>query len=154
EQVRRDRHGDPLPEGAIARLGTVRFRTSGLCRTVAFAPDGRSLFAGGAVWDVATGRKLRQVPGDAGEVLAPDGKSVAVVAAHAPPGDIPLSDALTGAEKRRFRGHAGPPLSALFTPDGKTLISAGRDKTIRFWDVDLGKETRRLAVEPYMEYAI
>jgi WD40 repeat protein len=152
-QVRRDRHGDPLPEGAIARLGTVRFRTSGPCRTVSFAPDGRSLFAGGAVWDVATGRKLRQVS-EAGEVLAPDGKYVAVVAQHVSHGDIPLYDALTGAEKRRFRGHAGPPLSALFTPDGKTLISAGRDKTIRFWDVDLGKETRRLAVEPYMEYAI
>jgi WD40 repeat protein len=46
--VRADRHGDPLPPGAIARLGTLRFGHRAVKWSVAFAPDGKTLLAGGA----------------------------------------------------------------------------------------------------------
>src|SRR5262245_55344460 len=60
-----DRHGDPLREGAIARLGTVRFRTTQRIVTLTFSPDGKQLVTGGdggavSVWDFETGRPLRQ----------------------------------------------------------------------------------------------
>src|SRR5438034_11615896 len=37
--VRVDRFGDPLPEGAVMRLGTIRFRVPGLAG-VGFRPSG------------------------------------------------------------------------------------------------------------------
>jgi hypothetical protein len=58
-----DPHGDPLPEAALARLGTVRFR--GLWPwCLAFTPDGSALASGGEdgkvhVCDHRTGREVR-----------------------------------------------------------------------------------------------
>src|SRR5262249_51497788 len=59
--ARTDLYGDPLREGAIARLGTVRLRHGG--GPVVFSSDGKQLISvnSGLVaqtWDVATGREL------------------------------------------------------------------------------------------------
>src|SRR5438105_2646578 len=61
-QPRTDCYGDPLPDGAVGRLGTARLRHGHDITVMAFAPDGRSLASsddGGwlCVWDVATGRE-------------------------------------------------------------------------------------------------
>jgi hypothetical protein len=68
EQQAVDLHGDPLPPGAVARLGTVRLRHivrdgSGAA-SVAFSSDGKRLITCGdvgvCVWDVATGKRLNE----------------------------------------------------------------------------------------------
>lgn len=61
--IRTDADGVPLPDGAIARLGSARFRFAGHpWGTVAFAPDGKRLAVGDSVgvsvFDTATGRQL------------------------------------------------------------------------------------------------
>src|SRR5262249_35462009 len=57
-----DRHGDPLPPGAIARLGSARLRLGGLVQGLAFSHDGKLLagLGGGllCVWSAGTGKEL------------------------------------------------------------------------------------------------
>src|SRR5262249_42863439 len=60
-----DPHGDPLPPGAIARLGTVRWRHGDGAIFVAFLPGGKTLLTVGRdetvrEWDVATGKERRR----------------------------------------------------------------------------------------------
>src|SRR6516165_1444920 len=62
-----DRYGDPLPEGAVARLGSVRFRSpDGEVSGLHFSADGKTLLTVGRdanlrPWETSTGRLLREV---------------------------------------------------------------------------------------------
>src|SRR5262249_11765222 len=85
EQARRDLYGDPLPEGAISRIGTIRLWHGWQQYPLIYAPDGRMLAScdsGNAIrlWDAATGKEIRQIrpQGDfvRSLVFSPDGKTV------------------------------------------------------------------------------
>src|SRR5262249_6075016 len=63
---RRDRYGDPLPPGAIARLGTLRFRVDAIrVNQMAFAPDGKTLAlvtpSGLTLFDTASGKQMKNI---------------------------------------------------------------------------------------------
>ncbi|HWY85276.1 MAG TPA: sigma-70 family RNA polymerase sigma factor, partial [Gemmataceae bacterium] len=87
-----DLYGDSLPEGAVARLGTVRFRQGAALRTSALSPDGR-LLAGGVstdiqIWDAETGKTLQRIAGPrsggvSALVFSPDSRLLAALATPA-----------------------------------------------------------------------
>lgn len=63
-----DAHGDPLPPGALARLGTVRFRHGKGIEAIAYSPDGKTIASAGTggslvLHDATTGKRLRTFPG-------------------------------------------------------------------------------------------
>jgi RNA polymerase sigma factor (sigma-70 family) len=151
--ARQDRYGDKLPEGALARLGTVRFRHDDWVSDVAIAPDGETLAAAAgkaiSLWDPATGkrRRLLTVPGTWFRCLAysPDGR---MLAAGGGDNQIYLWDLTSGKVVRRLQGHR--PSNAwdgihrvVFCKGGQRLISSGADGTIRLWDMKTGKEVRQ-----------
>jgi RNA polymerase sigma factor (sigma-70 family) len=92
EVARTDVLGDPLPPGAVARLGTLRFQSGMWPTHIAATPDGKKLVSFGynvggsqhlTVWDATTGRVLRHVPLQQVAVQAatilPNGRGFAIV---------------------------------------------------------------------------
>src|SRR4051794_19800499 len=86
EPVRSDQYGDPLPRGATARFGSLRWRTNCAIETVAVSPDGKQVAAIDmhglvSVRDGATGRELYKFKGSStGEeslAFSPDGRYLA-----------------------------------------------------------------------------
>src|SRR5215469_2841265 len=68
-----DLYGDPLPAGAIARLGTSRLQHDGKVNALAYSPDGKWLASAGAdavihLWDTQTGKAGFTLKGHQGAV--------------------------------------------------------------------------------------
>jgi WD40 repeat protein len=203
--VRTDLYGDPLPDEALTRLGTIRLRQGNFICSLMFTPDGKALFAhdsnGVRLWDCGTGKLLRafaeKPPGKllGGACFAPDGKSLVTQ----DDGGVHLWDAASGKKVRTFGSAAvlcrcyspdGKILAArvgydpsrvelwdpatgrkvrcwvadkklfgdlAFLPEGKTIVTFGSafrqippepDYSIRFWDVDTGKERQHIHLGP------
>jgi WD40 repeat protein len=144
-----DRFGDPLPPGALARLGTVRFRHGQVTKRIAFSPNGKLLLSANSrngirLWDAASGRLLNSFPEPRGVwdlAFTPDSK--ALFAANAFTGEGPrLVSAATGQELRRFKTR-GQPSGLALSADGKK-VAAGDGDEVAIWDVASAKELHRL----------
>src|SRR5947209_20521665 len=83
--VHTDRYGDLLPDGAIARLGTVRLWHHDADQ-LAFSGDGKMLVSGGPrsirLWAVPNGQLLHRWDEGGPLALAPDGKTLATASGH------------------------------------------------------------------------
>ena len=149
-QTRSDRNGDPLPPGAIARLGSAKFVHGERIRGLSLAPDGSVALAADErqiiLWDVATGRELR-VFKDINAVrcaaLSPDGK---LVAANGVGPRIWIWDAKTGRELHELVGKIGGSETLAWSSDGK-WIAASADKRVNMWDAATGELLKSFAHE-------
>jgi RNA polymerase sigma factor (sigma-70 family) len=148
---RLDRPGDPLPRGALARLGTLRWQQEAagqgdFAQPVALFADGKQFLSAGRcqgrddrplhVWDLATGKIVRSLGRGLGRdgpgrlpvgvtvgALAPDGR-LAVI--RGPGMALRLWDLAADRERHRWDGPDVPWLPAAFAPDGRSLVLAGR----------------------------
>src|SRR5438128_521991 len=148
ETQRVDAYGDPLPPGAIARLGTARWRHGYPVHTAVFSPDGKIVAStssgkGLCLWEAETGKRILQVwPGYVFDAVAfsPDGQ-VFATAGHG----LRVWRTATGRRIPFPKGEVrGLTKAVAFSPDGKTLVSGEQDKSIRLWDLATGEETKKL----------
>jgi RNA polymerase sigma factor (sigma-70 family) len=161
EKERVDLLGDPLPAGAVTRLGTVRFRANSpflVKKGLAFMPDGKTIVSvdeGRLVqfWDATTGKLLRDIKTDidsmTGFALSSDGKCLAAggylwQAENAPPrGTVGIWDVSSGKHMRSMKRDAGDVdgCSLVFSPDNKFLVSVGaRSGKLRIEEAATGEE--------------
>jgi WD40 repeat protein len=113
-----DQHGDPLPKGALARIGTVRWRHAGTAVFAAFLADGKSVVSVGNdqvihVWEYPSGKEIRRFDN------APTDQDRLVLAS------ITLN---------RFSGPA-----VALSKDGKTLACNFRGSAVQLYNVATGK---------------
>jgi RNA polymerase sigma factor (sigma-70 family) len=160
-QSRLDLFGDSLPAGAVARLGTLRFRQNDI-ETMALSADGRVLITksceGGSIcaWEADSGKLLWKTPpgprwgvnrgnGLLTASFSPDGRLLAEVFDCRPAKGMAecifLCDAKDGAVLHRFPPDGGfeAVWEAVFSPDSK-IIAANIDGTVYSWSTETGRQ--------------
>ncbi len=155
----RDSYGDALPDRAVARLGTMRFRHSGAVYQIFFFPDGQKLLTsdtGGAVhvWQVSSAERLEKwnFAGSMALALTPDGKTLVVAGQD---GELLLVETSTGKIRDRLQGHATKVDTLAISRDSKWLASATwdwgkieldgpREKKLCLWNLLSGERVRIL----------
>ena len=166
-----DRYGDPLPEGAITRLGTIRLRHTDYVTDLIYAADGKTVASVGDygaygdtapsttarqvihIWDAASGRELGRLKGHEKRVsrlaVSADGKYLASADSET----VCLWDLASGQRLHEFRParmekYGQGTTSIAFLPNGKAVAAVSWEGTVRLWDV-AGTEKLSFAAYAY-----
>ena len=161
----RDYHGDPLPVGAIARLGSLRKRLDGGIHHAAFSVDKRTIAVAGSVvvkmegnnietknvlqfWDAGSGKNVRDfdVDGKAhiGNIaFTPDGKTLAGVVNYS----LIFWDPASGKKKAGQIKLPEPVERFAIAPNGKMAalsVTVGKTPRIILWDIARNQSVAKL----------
>jgi WD40 repeat protein len=123
----------------------------GIVHTVKFSPDGRRILTIGSdstarLWDPLTGRERFKFPGvqsvsaKASSLSAFSPDSASILSLIAGGFRLKVWDVETGEERLTIERDGGLFISAEFSPDGKTILTASTSKVARTWDATTGKQ--------------
>lgn len=139
---------EPLPPGAVMRLGETRFRAPGCVDHLQYSADGFVLtgFVTGADgqrliirWDANTGLPLlvrfehysqAQFPNTLPAILLPGHR----VLTAGPGNAARVWDATTERQLARLSGHATAVTAVARSPDGNRIATGSMDGLVRIWD--------------------
>jgi WD40 repeat protein len=130
-----DAFGDPLPAGAMARIGSVRWQHGSSVHFVTMPPDGKTVISAAndrfvRIWDMGTGKELRRI----GPGVAPNhwtgSSGVRYLAGGSPP----------------FGGRLPAAVCVAVSLDGKVLATHFDGPTVELWDAATGKMLQTIAL--------
>jgi WD40 repeat protein/beta-lactamase regulating signal transducer with metallopeptidase domain len=129
--------GDPLPAGALARLGTTRLRHDGDVAFVFFGSDGKTLLTAGQdntirLWNLADGKEVRRFVRPKPEAQPPQKGNRRLDVR-----DVSINRMMTEATNN------GGGFCVAVSSDGKTLAAAGGN-VVQLWDIETGKPLRQI----------
>lgn len=126
---------------------------TGNIQSVAFSPNGKTALSGSVdnwliLWDIDTGRILRLFA-SASPILSvafsPNGRLAATgsLKSNGSYWDVNLWDVETGQLIKALSAHTGAVLQVVFSPDGKSIVSASADRSMILWDTATGTIVHR-----------
>ncbi len=112
--------------------------------SVAVSPDGQTLASGGSkgalrLYDLAEGQvraARKQRGGIRTLAFSPDGAILAVTVGRS----VLLCGTQKLEQRAALKGHSDSVISVVYTPDGRGLVTASWDRTVRTWDAT-GRQT-------------
>ena len=156
---RLDLDGEPLPDGAVARLGTIRFNHGSAIQSIVYTPDGKSILSFGndhilRHWDALTGRERAASAAHENRTwaysLSSDGKRLTTFWG----GEfVRRSDFATGVELSRWvapsRNASYDLRSMVVSPDGATVAapSLSAKSVCTLWNLARTGDGRRLETD-------
>jgi len=125
------------------------FTTYSSSTDVIFTPDGKYLVSKSGyldgegelnIWDIASGNEIenyfKRFASVSDIAYSNNGKYIVTGSDK----NVILWDAVTNNKIKTFVGHSSAVSSVQFSPDSKIIISWDKDKTLRIWNVENGKE--------------
>jgi len=159
DPVKKDEKAKPKPkEKPIPPLLELKGHTDWINQVV-YRPDGKQLATASRdrtvrVWDASSGKELLTLKDNPGNVrsiaYSPDGKKLASTSGKWDKtkkewqGEIKIRDASSGKLLQALAGHTEDIECVAYSPDGKWLASAGKDKVVIVWDAKSGKAVHTL----------
>ena len=162
---RLDLYGDPLPEGAIARLGSRRFQHLGPISCARYSPDGKTIISSGfdgmvRIWEARTGKEIRSLEIKAWlpSISISENGSRIVTGGYSLRGfgkenAIRIWDAATGEVVKKLSVGQGGAFSVALSPNSSTLFAAvmeilGGSAAVWVLDIESGEQIRKLDMGP------
>ncbi len=141
----------------IRRVGTDSFRLLSIPTPVALSPDGKLALSSGSynepvsIWDVESGRELRQLRtlGPLSVAFSPDARLALTGNGSGADYLVRIWDVESGRELRQLQGHMSQIESIAISPDGRLVLTGSRDWTARLWDMESGRQIRRFGHSSY-----